>query len=488
MNKKEVGIYLGVNSVGAVMLENKQAVSLAKFDLSSVEDEVDPINEEIKWDVIINRALRAIGSQERDVYVSLTDRDFIIRSLELPLMKKREIGPAVIYEIEQYIPFKTKELKWDYKSKSFSKDKKMTVSFLGIRQDNLQKIQELFNRLNLRPVVIEPSSISIVRVIKSLPRFSDLKNFALLDFTKSEAYLTFFYHNLPVFNRYLVIPQEGATFDWPKLIEAVRLSFLYFQREYKSYSPDKIIVLGDNLEEAWKVSLQEDLQIDVETVVPEDVIPRKNATLENLKALGVGVRDSYLYEFKPVLMVNEEQIAGGTGIRSPLKIGLISLCIIAGLIISTGLVMFTKSKLSQERNKLEKDRVMLVIPSGAGSSWDAVRGDLMEKRKRIASLKESLGDFKKISLFLEKLPQFFPKGLWLQSLELAENNNKYRVLMRGNIFLNDSYQERLEIDKFISELKNREEVKSNFSVIESTSSQRQRIGEFMVTSFAIKFD
>jgi hypothetical protein len=48
MSKKKIGIYLGLNSIGAVAMEGKKVLSAVKYDLSSVEEEakVENLNEE----------------------------------------------------------------------------------------------------------------------------------------------------------------------------------------------------------------------------------------------------------------------------------------------------------------------------------------------------------------------------------------------------------------------------------------------------------
>ncbi|MDD4183722.1 MAG: pilus assembly protein PilM, partial [Candidatus Omnitrophica bacterium] len=244
MGKKKIGIYLGLNSIGAVAMEGKKVLSSVKYDLSSVEEEakVESLNEEIRWQALINKILREIGSEEKEVYVSLADKDFIFRSLEMPLMTKKNIDSSLVFEIEKYIPFKIEELMWDYSYVRYPKEKKLNISFVGIRETNIYKVQEMFSHLNLMTVTIEPSSLSLVKVLKTSKQFSQIKNFALLDATDSESYLTFFYEDLPVFSQYITIAKKGNVLDTDKFIESVRLSFQYFKREFRTYDLEKFIM------------------------------------------------------------------------------------------------------------------------------------------------------------------------------------------------------------------------------------------------------
>lgn len=70
MSKRQVGLYLGVKSVGVVVVERKKLVSLCELDLSSLEEEarLESLNEEIRWEALINKALR--GRSKRGRYLS----------------------------------------------------------------------------------------------------------------------------------------------------------------------------------------------------------------------------------------------------------------------------------------------------------------------------------------------------------------------------------------------------------------------------------
>ncbi|MCK9573608.1 MAG: pilus assembly protein PilM, partial [Candidatus Omnitrophica bacterium] len=307
MSKKKIGLYLGLNSIGAVAMEGKKVLSAVRYDLSSVEEEakVENLNEEIKWQALINKILREIGSEEKDIYVSLTDKEFIFRSLEMPLMSKKSIDSSLVFEIEKYIPFKIEELMWDYSYVRYPKEKKLNISFVGIRENNIYKIQEMFAHLNLNAVTIEPSSLSLVKILKSSKQFAQVKNFALLDVTDSESYLTFFYEDLPVFSQYITIAKKGNELDTDKFLESVRLSFQYFKREFRTYELEKFIMISSRKDEAINTSLAEELQVNVESVSPYELANIPQAELETIKALGVVTSDSP-YKFRPVLKKTEE--------------------------------------------------------------------------------------------------------------------------------------------------------------------------------------
>ena len=89
MNKKRrVGLYLGVGSIGGVVVEGRKVISSSSFVFSSSgkEEETETLNGEIRWEILINKILREMDAQEKEIYVSLADKDFFFRSFKMPLM------------------------------------------------------------------------------------------------------------------------------------------------------------------------------------------------------------------------------------------------------------------------------------------------------------------------------------------------------------------------------------------------------------------
>ena len=75
--KRRVGLYFGVNSIAGVVIENKKIKSLAKFDLSSLEGDEGKksLGQEVRWEALINKTLRSLGVEAKNVYLSIADWD-----------------------------------------------------------------------------------------------------------------------------------------------------------------------------------------------------------------------------------------------------------------------------------------------------------------------------------------------------------------------------------------------------------------------------
>ena len=494
MDKRRIGLYLGINSIGGAVLEEKRVVSVAKFDFASLEEEakVEILNEEIKWETLLNRTLREMGvEEEKAIYISLADKDFIFRSFEMPLMKKSEIKSSLIYEIEKYIPFKIEELMWDYDYIRFFKEKKISISFLGMRKNIFKKNQDILNHLGLSPLIIEPSSLSLARIVKFLKKFRKLENFALLDVTESEVYLSFFFKNLPVFNRYLTIPKREGEIDIDRLVENIRVSFQYFRREFKFVEFERFIIISDPQKFELLAGLEEEIATPLELFTPFQITDQKISTLESLKAFGVLSREIYPYKFKPVLMSTQEQIEGKKIIIEEKKInlGILGALIGGGLILSILFSTYLNDKVAIKKTEIKREEESIVIPSSLKNiSWKQAKGIIKERKKRLIELRRIKNSFKRISPFLEELPYLLSDGLWLDSLKLAykKEEGRYEAELSGNVFLGDSYKERLSIDDFISNLRKNEKIRDIFFRVELVSSEKKEIKGIEVTSFIIK--
>lgn len=490
MKEKTVGLYLGVNSIGAVVAEANNIVSSVRFEFSSLESkENDSKNEEIRWEALINKTLREVGANVKDIFVSLSDKEFIFRSLDLPLMNRKEIEASLVYEVEKHVPFKMQELEWDYGYVRFPKERKTAISFIGIRENNFKRINAILSRLGLNVIIIEPSCISLVRTLKTHKDFSQLKNFAILDFTLTEAYLTFFQNDLPVFNRYLIVPRKDDEFDSATFIESVNFSLQYFKREFKTYNLEKFIVIGEFTTENLIEPLKSEIQAEIQVLNPSNLVGREGTTVENAKAFGVVAKNS-TYKFRPNLKKTEKRsIASIASVsQGPLRLGLIFSILGIGLIVSIALSVLLGNDTMLKGAELKSIEKKIDVPSELKEfSWEKIKAMLEAKKERIAFVKNIKSSLVRFSQFFNTMGKagLLPRKLWLDKLEFDSFSNKPEVMLEGYIFRDSGYEESIGVDEFISNLTSNEVISSIFSNVELKTSNKVMIDKFEVTSFSI---
>jgi hypothetical protein len=325
-----------------------------------------------------------------------------------------------------------------------------------------------------------------------LKDFSKISNFALLDFKKTESYLTFFQGALPVFNRYLTIPKKGESLDLDKFIESVNLSFQYFKREFKAYQIDKVIVVSDSEGAKLVSTLEEGLHAEAEiaSVSALDLTGNENASVESAKALGAANRDLYP-GFRPVLRKTEVAIEEGeVPAEIPaLKIGLLAGLVGVGLIALTAFFMLNENQVTEKKNELRLFEQGIEVPEELENlSWKERADKVNEKAARVKIFKEAKAAFKQLFGFFDSLGKVKtrPDGVWLDSVTISQRDDDYTGNLTGYVFQDDDYAERLALDEFISILKEDGEVRSVFPNVEIETSLRKKLRKFDVTNFSIK--
>lgn len=496
MAEKRVGIYIGSNNIGAAVIEGKNISMLTTLEFGSVEEaNVEIANEDIRWEALVNKALQEVGPNVKKVYISLADKDFIFRSLEMPLMTRKEIETAITYEIEKYIPFKMEELEWDFGFVRFAKERKINLSFIGIREANLRRIRDCFLRLAIEVEAIEPSSLALVRAVKSIKHFVKLKDFAILDLTASESYLTFFQHDLPVFNRYLVMPSQDGSLNISRFNEAVDLSFQYFKREFKSYKLEQCLVVGDIGDANLIGTLKESLGTEVEAIGAYDISKRNNATVGNIKAFGAAARGYYPCAFAPVFKKSVAVVPVGEKAppRIPsLKIWLHGTLLGVGLLGALFLSIFMGQEVTVQKAKLFRDEQNIQVPEALKPySWQERQTQTDKREGEVKALENIGSSLKSLTSFFERLSSrgVVPEGVWFERIELREVEERGQQIWRGSaegfIYLDNVEAESQALDKLLANLKQDKAIARFLPNIELANTRRIDKDGYNLTSFSI---
>ena len=88
---KTAGLYLGVSSLGVAVVSGRE-ITLGNFSAKEVEEpKAEIANKDVRLEALINKALRDANAEGENICLSLADRDFIFRSLEMPLIRKHHI-------------------------------------------------------------------------------------------------------------------------------------------------------------------------------------------------------------------------------------------------------------------------------------------------------------------------------------------------------------------------------------------------------------
>ncbi|MCM8773793.1 MAG: PilN domain-containing protein [Candidatus Omnitrophica bacterium] len=472
---KRVGLYLGENFVSSVVLEGRRIISFFKMNLSHLrKSDEQNLDEVTLWELAISKSLKEVKA-EGGVFVSLADKDFIFRIFQLPRMNKKEIASALTYGMADSLPFKIEELMCDYRYITNHKLKKLEVSFLGIKTSLYNKYKDIFFNMDINVLNIEPSAISLVRLVKLMPAMREAKNFALLDVSNEEAYITFFYKDLPVFNRYLKMLEDKSKDGTDKLLEEVRISLRYFQREFRWQSLDTLVIICDsNLKDI--LSSLKDMEMEILLFTPLDIVNRDDINVSHLKAYGVALSGKLPYNFNPKLKEIKPQPTSfpkTTFDLSSLNFKLIGIISVLGILFCFGLNAFLGNLLFNKEVDLKRKEESLQLPEFIkNSSLEEINSFYQEKERKLLSLKNRFAQIVRISPFLQRLPSILTEGLWLDTIDFKLLEGKANLSISGYVFLINPAKEKMSFDKFVSNLRGSEEFKKIFSQIELKSTER----------------
>jgi hypothetical protein len=94
----------------------------------------------------------------------------------------------------------------------------------------------------------------------------------------------------------------------------------------------------------------------------------------------------------------------------------------------------------------------------------------------------------KINDFVASVPGLLPEGMWLEVMDISQDNGKYHGTLSGAIFLGDDFKERTTIDKFISNLSAQGNSPRLFTKVELSSSERKEQNTYTITVFNINLE
>jgi len=497
MAKTSVGIYVGVNAIAAVVTQGKKIISFGKQSLSSLDEEpgIETFDENIRLEALINKTLREAGTDSRSVFVSINDKEFFLRSFELPSMSKKEVEVSVGFEAEKHIPFSINDVTWDCIYARKRTDKNLIVSFIGMRDPIHARYQSIFEHLDLSVLLMEFSSFSLARLVCSLKQFSKRENFALLDFSEKESYITFYYNKLPIFSRYLTVPVRDGVIEAGKFNEQIRISWEYFKREFKLYEVENLAVVCDPTNASLFSDLKDDLGVEVDIILPEELTGSRDLEVEHLKAYAAATLHQYHFPFRIALKKPSEELE--KEVARPLPpinkslIGVVSVIGVLGLFF---LYLVMSNRVSVETLALNKKEAEMSVPAYLqDKSFVDLEKLFFENGNVIRAMDERRSSLRKLFPVLDPLSEqgeesLLRNGLWLERIVYIQERGSTSFDIFGYAFLNDPEEERQSVNQFLDELKSQERFNQTFSRIDLIYREERDLGDYVATSFNIRLE
>lgn len=506
-----LGVYFGPQTISIIEAKGTKPVNNAQISrslISSGEVLEEKVPENLKLITLFKDELIKKGIEAKEVAVSLSGKDLIVRTFELPVMPVNELNNAINFEIKKYIPFKLEELVSDAQWKIDKVSQKTHVLFVGIKKDILVNYISTLSQLGLKINVLEYSAFSVLRLFKlnNTPEKGIIAAVTVELKEDDEINFMVLENEFPLFSRDIIftsISEESAQAKGitpettlEKLKREIRISLDYYRRKF----PAK------NIEKVFFISPQ-DYRQDLEIFIKEVELPAQFIDLSRyigreippslgfVKAYSISLAKVIRSTFKiDLLTPTKREITSLKEIAlSPEKI--LSLAhlwinpriIMASLLIFVAAFLFGRYQalpLQKELRQIKgfRPKVALVNPD---ASYDELASIKSGYREKIDILDNLVKKQIHLTYIFDIIPRVMPQGSWLDNLSLQRSKDEIALTLKGKVYLNDSVKEFKTVNTFVSSLKDDRTLNEYFKKIEIVSLDQQQEEKVAVTNFII---
>ena len=164
-----IGLDIGSFSVKVVLLKERGGrlvlVDFAVADLG--EEPIESLEPEQRNTItqnLIKQLLTTAGLKSKDVAISLSGDQVIVRYIKLPYMTKEELKGVIRFEAEQYIPFSMDQVVLDFcilGEVTEEGQKKIEVLLVAIKEEVVNQYIKLLRDIGLSISLIDIDSMSL---------------------------------------------------------------------------------------------------------------------------------------------------------------------------------------------------------------------------------------------------------------------------------------------------------------------------------------
>lgn len=504
-----LAIYFGPTLIRIVETKGKKILNHTQISHSAVStgDLEEKVPYELKLVALFKDELRRNKIEASEAALSLSGKDLIIRTFEIPIMPAEELKSAIKFEAKKYIPFKVEELVSDFQVKFDKLSQRNFILFVGIKKEILDKYLSILSQLNIKVNTLEYSAFSILRFLKLVglkdkgtvgfisidPKEDDEANFVVLE------------DGFPLFSRDITLisgPQERALTEeiepgmvLEKLKTELRISLDFYHRKF----PTK------NIEKTFLVSA-EDYRSDLEAFIkeiglsPQFVEIRKHIgrplpfSLSLIKGFGCSLSKIIKINLRINLLAAKEkmrlskEMAIPTEIASVFKDLSVNFRVVTvGFFICIAVYLFGLYRilpLQKELNNIISMRpaVSTVKP---GSNYEELTSIDTKYKQKLDALNNLVKKQFYVVGLLDTIPRIIPEGMWLTNLNFRKEENKVDFTLQGDAYLANSDKELELINKFLVNLKGNPNFAKYFKEISIISVEQRKTQEMQMTAFMI---
>ncbi|RKY42965.1 MAG: hypothetical protein DRP85_01165 [Candidatus Makaraimicrobium thalassicum] len=331
-NEESVGLDIGSYSIKAVSLKKApEGNMLTAYNIRNIP----PDQKAAETGPLIKEALDEIDLHPETVNLSISGPDVIVRFINLPKMTKEQLGNALTFEAERYIPFDVSEVVLDFLILGDATEAgQMRVLLAAVKRGPVEARVKMIEDLGMTVNILDTDPFAVFNVFTASNPLPDGKGSAFLDLGHSQTDVLISIGKLPCFMREIQIggkdvssaichslsvsPEKAEEYkmragDEEKeavaqatgsvlndLIKEIQLSFGYFENRYNSGVSGIYCSGGMSYQEGVVDYLSEKLGIQVKKWNPaENIKISENLAKEDIDSvaaqlavsIGLALRD-----------------------------------------------------------------------------------------------------------------------------------------------------------------------------------------------------
>lgn len=510
-----LGIYFGPNLISLVESKGKKVLNnilISRQAIFAPELE-EKVPTEIKLVAFLKEELRKGGIEAKTATLSLSGKDLIVRTFEMPVLPKKELQSAVNFEAKKYIPFKVEDLVSDFQITFDKSTRKNQILFMGIKKETLSSYLSILGQLGIKANAIEYSAFAILRLLR-LSGSSDKGIIAVLgvDFKEQdEVNFMVLENGLPLFSRDITLVGEseelagnveeresGMTLE--KLKTEVRISLDYYHRKFPSKNIKKIFFIVDRAYSSDLETLANEIGLSAQFIDYSKFIDKSvTFSLSFMKAyisslakiiksplkidlLSAQIRLKSVKEMAASEEISEAAVSLITGLKIEVRFIVIAILLCLATFIFG---LYRKLPVQKELNTIiaMRPQVSTVNPE---ASFEELTDIDSKYKEKIEALDNLIGKKLFLTEALDSIPRNIPEGLWLIDFAFRKEEARLEQLtLRGIAYQADSDKELKLINIFLTNLKENPQFNKYFKEIDIVSIEHSRVRETSVSNFEI---
>lgn len=211
-----IGLDIGSYTVKICQLREKGGrFSLVNFGVADISEEpvesLDPTQKAVLIKDAVKRVMAESGIKAKDVNVSLSGEQVVVRYIKLPFMSKDELKGVIKYDAEQYIPFNISDVVLDFSITGEDTEegqKKIEVLLVAVKEEIINQYIALFQSMGLNVNLIDVDCFAIQNTCEANYEKKD-ETIALLNIGAKYSNLNILENGITRFSR--DIPIAGIT-------------------------------------------------------------------------------------------------------------------------------------------------------------------------------------------------------------------------------------------------------------------------------------